>query len=152
MSYTRRWSKGKGNKRYATLDKWFSRFIRLRDTDHFGYGTCITCSKRYPFQKLDAGHWQSRAKMATRFDERNVHSQCVSCNRFNGGESYSHGYQIAIKYGEEVKDRIEYKSNGAYHMTDDERKHLTEYYRTKVRKLLNEKDIAFQSHYEYLSK
>lgn len=151
MAYARRWSKKKGNK-YVTLDKWFSRFVRLRDTDVFGQGTCITCGGRFPFHKLDAGHYQSRVKLSTRWDPQNVHGQCHKCNRFNGGEKMAHGREIKDRYGQQVKDMIDIKSNTPYKPTAEEIKRMRDYYRKQVHKLFKGKEPAFQSYHDNLLK
>ena len=63
------------------LDKVFSLYIRLRDSKPFGYKAfkCISCGKIKPFSKADCGHYYSRAKMSTRYDEENCNSECSSC-------------------------------------------------------------------------
>ncbi len=66
------------------LDKIFSLYIRLRDSKPFGYKAfkCISCGQIKPFAKADCGHYYSRSKMSTRYDEDNCHSECNFCNRF----------------------------------------------------------------------
>ena len=38
------------------LWKWFSIYIRLRDSDENGYGKCFTCGKIIFWKKGDCGH------------------------------------------------------------------------------------------------
>lgn len=81
-----------------TADTWFSRYIRLRDSNRSGMCACITCEVRRHYKDMDAGHFLSRQYMATRFDERNVHAQCPRCNQYGSGEQYLHSLSIERKY------------------------------------------------------
>jgi hypothetical protein len=93
----------KGRKQHEctedTLWKWFSRYIRLRDSDSIGYCKCVTCHRRAHWKEMDAGHLVSRRWKAVKYDERNVHAQCKSCNRFNAGEQLKMSHYIDKKYG-----------------------------------------------------
>ena len=60
-------------------DKAFSVFIRQRDRE------CYTCLKRMFWTNLQCGHFISRAKSATRYDEFNCRAQCMSCNIWRRG-------------------------------------------------------------------
>lgn len=90
----------------ATLDRWFSKFIRLRDSDSNGICRCITCGKPDHWKEVDAGHFVSREKMVVRYDERNVHAQCYQCNRFKSGNQFEHGKAIDRKYGPGTADTL----------------------------------------------
>lgn len=80
-------------------DKWFSEWIRLRDADANGYAPCITTGKRRHWRDMDCGHYLSRAKQATRYDERNAHAQSGNANRFQGGHFMEHGLAIDRIHG-----------------------------------------------------
>ena len=90
----------------AKLDKVFSQFVRLRDSDDEGFGRCITCSKSVFYKASDAGHFISRTYLATRFDPRNVNLQCKGCNGFRAGEQYKHGIAINAMYGDDTADKL----------------------------------------------
>lgn len=83
----------------AKADKQFSLFIRLRDSDENGIATCITSGRRAHWSTMDCGHYVSRAKMATRYDERNCNAQSKMANRFQGGHFVEHGNAIDRKHG-----------------------------------------------------
>lgn len=91
-------------------DKWFARFIRLRDTVAFDDicrgGRCITCGKLTAINALQCGHWIRREFWGTRFDERNTHAQCSHCNGYNGGMEQEHEEQIIKRYGQQVRDTL----------------------------------------------
>lgn len=89
------------------LDKIFSEYIRRRDSDPDGYCYCVTCRRRMHWKEAHAGHFQSRAKLSTRFHERNLAAQCCSCNSFHAGQQYAFGKAIDFKYGEGEADRLE---------------------------------------------
>lgn len=86
----------------------FQKLVRLRGTDQYGMLTCCTCGKRGPAGRdFDAGHWIGRAKSAVVFDERNCHPQCVTCNRFTGGDvSARYAKFMLTHYGEDVMDEL----------------------------------------------
>lgn len=84
----------------ATADQWFSKYIRLRDADSLGVCTCITCGRRRHWKEMDAGHFVSRRYMSTRYEKRNCHAQCQTCNKYNAGEQYKHSLAIDHLYGE----------------------------------------------------
>ena len=84
----------------AALDREFSRYIRLRDSDPTGWGTCITCRESVFWKDADAGHFVSRTITNTRWDPRNVNMQCKGCNMSPGGRQWEHGNAIDAKFGD----------------------------------------------------
>src|SRR3989304_3712371 len=63
----------------------FSVYIRLRDSNSQGIGSCFTCGKLLHWTKGDCGHGIPRQHKATKFNEWNNHLQCKRCNGFEGG-------------------------------------------------------------------
>lgn len=93
-------------------DIWFSRYVRVRDSeleDGARVGTCITCPRRIvvidangKWQKTaNLGHFVGRSQFMTRFDEENCNLQCPHCNAWRDKESMLSAYKKAIddKYG-----------------------------------------------------
>ncbi len=82
------------------LDKVFSQFIRLRDTDENGNGNCCTCSKNIHYKEGEAGHFRGRGRYSTRWEECNVNMQCHYCNNklWGGGKQFEHSIYIDNKY------------------------------------------------------
>jgi hypothetical protein len=99
-------------------DKWFSYYIRLRDSkydataeDPGWYGQCISCNKygliaRDDGDKIrftlgwDAGHFISRGNKFLRYDEENVNLQCaMNCNRMRSGNIEKQKPALDDKYG-----------------------------------------------------
>jgi len=83
----------------TTADKWFSIYIRLRDSMHNGMCQCITCGKYDDWRNMTCGHFDKRGKPATRFKEKNCAAQSVKCNAYCDGEQFKHGRAIDQKYG-----------------------------------------------------
>ena len=81
------------------LWKWFSRYIRARDTDDFGVCHCITCRKPGHPSEFDCGHFVKRDRYNLKYHEKNCHAQCPACNRFGDGEQGMYAVAIDRKYG-----------------------------------------------------
>ena len=93
----------------------FSRYIRLRDclktTGCASFGLCITCSKRYHFKLLQAGHFVSGRHNANLFSERGTHAQCYNCNINLRGNTLEYRRKIIEMYGEGADEEIEEEAN-----------------------------------------
>ncbi len=87
-------------------DKWFSKFIRLRDADSNGFCTCITCGQIRHWKALDCAHWIKRQHMATRYNDKNCAAQCKHCNAFEQGRSAEHEKYIIKTYGMDTRDLL----------------------------------------------
>lgn len=126
--------KGKSDKAKAKAkaDKWFSEWIRLRDSDEHGIATCITSGKRAHWRTMDAGHYLSRAKEATRYDERNVHAQSKMQNRYQGGHFMEHGFRIEEKYGRGTVHALEQKAIQPCKRTTSDYLFIAETYKSRV--------------------
>ena len=90
----------------AKADRYFSQYIRLRDSDQNCNAICITCRKVAHISEMDAGHFIDRSHQATRYDERNVNAQCRTCNRFQSGRQFEHGLAIDLKYGTGTAEQL----------------------------------------------
>jgi len=118
-------------------DKWFSKYVRLRDSELEGDEyiiTCITCSKtgavaviedgKLRFTKgWDAGHFISRGNKVVRFADENVNGQCaMRCNKMRSGEYEKYRLALKDKYGEEVPEELENlaRTTQYYKFTKDE--------------------------------
>lgn len=94
----------------AALWKQFSMFIRLRDTDENGRVACITCGTVRFWRQMDAGHYVTTKKEATKYDENNVHAQCKGCNKWQGGKPVEYEAAIDRRYGPGTAQKIREKS------------------------------------------
>lgn len=116
------------------LDEVFSRYIRLRDT-HSGTGQCITCGASIRFETCDAGHYISRRHMATRWNEENVHAQCVECNRYRYGNLQRYRRSLVLMYGAELVAELERRKNLAVHVDGMMLDKLIKYFQQKTKLL-----------------
>lgn len=118
----------------AKLDKVFSRYIRLRDTNGDGRTfTCISCGKVKPVEQMDAGHFWNRIHLATRWDERNVWGECRYCNRFDENHLLAYKNHLIERIGQRQYDILEMKHRMPAKWTDFEGKALIDYYTREVK-------------------
>lgn len=90
------------------LDGIFSEWVRRSAADEGGTVECVTCRKLM-FWKNDgaqAGHFIKRSHRSVRWDPRNVHVQCVHCNKWRNGEEGQHSDYIIKRYGVEVHQEL----------------------------------------------
>jgi len=93
------------NELVKELDKVFGNFIRYRDK-----GKCITCEAVFhPSERmlLHPGHYISRKRMATRFDERNVFAQCRNCNGKQNHDGNGMMLEEILKQNKLTLDEVE---------------------------------------------
>lgn len=86
-------------------DKWWSIYIRLRDSEN-GEAPCITCGVTKPYKQMQCGHFVSRSVNKLRFDEENTNAQCVGCNMFKSGEQYLYAKALDAKYGDGTAEKL----------------------------------------------
>lgn len=71
----------------------FNRYIRYRDAGH----PCISCGR---FKKIQAGHfYASGHHPSLRFNENNVHGQCIQCNYYKHGDGVNYRRNLIQKIG-----------------------------------------------------
>lgn len=87
------------------LEKIFNEWIRLRDCKN-GKGICSSCGKEFPIEKLDAGHFIGKQISQLRFDPRNVHVECLRCNRFDHNHLIGYTLFMQKKYGKKLVDEF----------------------------------------------
>jgi hypothetical protein len=116
-------------------DKWFSIFIRLRDSNSYGWGHCCTCNRPVFWKNADNGHFVKRGHKATRYNEQNCGLQCrFPCNRMRNGENQAHRMYIDNKYGEGTASLLKKLGKFPMERTKEEYIILIEHYRGIVLK------------------
>lgn len=113
------------------LDRVFSQYIRKRDCPN-GIGRCITCGKIITPDTCDAGHYISRRITATRWNEANVHAQCIECNRFGYGKIDEYRQALIALYGVSVVAKIEQLGKTMIHLRKSDYEALTKHYKQKL--------------------
>ena len=122
------------------LDKWFSRFIRLRDSDENGFLQCCTCERPFYWKAVDCGHYSKRNK-AHRFNEKNCNGQCRYCNDALKGEADKHAAYIDKKHGEGTAEFLRGTENKLRELNRFEYIELVKEYKQKTKDEANKRGI-----------
>ena len=124
----------------SKLDKIFSEYIRLRDSDHKGNCKCISCGKEASAfgGSIHAGHFMSRRHLATRWDEKNVNSQCSYCNTFLNGNQYRASIGINNKYGNGTAEELEKRSKTIIKLSRVDYEEAIANIKEKIKQLTND--------------
>jgi len=89
------------------LDKLCRQILLYRDALPFGMFRCISCKRLLPINNAQVGHYISRRHESVRWDLRNIHLQCISCNKWHSGNPVEYRKTLVEKYGEEEVDKLE---------------------------------------------
>ena len=114
----------------AKLDTVFSQYIRQRDSVD-GLCTCCTCGIKKPIKQMQCGHFITRSKYATRWDEDNCAAQCVGCNMFKQGEQYKFSIFIDRKFYAGKAEEILHASNKTAKYSNAELIDMSNHYKQK---------------------
>lgn len=120
------------------LDQIFSQYIRLKASKD-GMAVCVTCGVKKPWKELQAGHYEKRGKNALRYDETNVHPQCVGCNVFQKGNYTRYARYMIDMYGADYLKELEQEAKKMKQWKVYELEDLIEEYKTKLKALDNDK-------------
>jgi gamma-glutamylcyclotransferase (GGCT)/AIG2-like uncharacterized protein YtfP len=113
------------------LQQVFNQYIRLRDQ---GKG-CISCGKQLQ-GKYDAGHYFSVGSYPNlRFNESNVHGQCVGCNQHKHGNLLEYAIGIEKRIGKSKLEELKSMRNDRLSLPLDKIKELIYYYKDKVKEI-----------------
>ena len=111
------------------LQQVFNKFIRLRDKDK----PCISCNQKLG-EKYDAGHYFSVGSYPNlRFDEDNVHGQCVTCNQHRHGNLLEYGERLLDRIGEESFDDLYLRRTKPLRLSVDQMKEMIKIYKQKIK-------------------
>jgi len=103
----------------------FNRYIRERDKDL----PCVSCVQHR--NSYDAGHYRSvGAAPQLRFNEDNVHKQCVHCNQHKSGNAIDYRINLVKRIGLERVEALESDNEPAKYSIEDAK---------EIKKLYNEK-------------
>lgn len=125
----------------STADVYFSRYIRLRDSDSNGMCKCITCDTVKHWKDMDCGHFQSRRYTATRYHEQNANAQCQRCNKYQSGEQYLHGKEIDLKFGSGTAEFITKLARSIYKLNKNEVMSIAKEYKSKMIETAKQKGL-----------
>lgn len=120
------------------LWKWFSQYIRLRDSDDRGYVNCISCgeAKNWKYE-IDAGHYIPQIPIyeAIRFHEWNVNGQCKSCNGFKEGNTAYYRKNLIDKIGKDAVEWLEEHARDGLNWKIYHYEEKIRYYKDQVKEL-----------------
>jgi len=136
MRHEKTVEKSSGNPRECTvktLDQWFSRYIRLRDTNGYGVCQCITCSSHGHPKDFDCGHFVHRDRWGTRYAEHNVAAQCTHCNSFEGGQQALMARRLDERHGPHTAEVMQALGTRSGKLKGYERYLLCQEYKAKVK-------------------
>jgi hypothetical protein len=89
-------------------------------------------------EKYDAGHFHSvGSSPSLRFDEQNVHAQCVHCNRDKHGNLHEYRIGLIQRVGIDVVNALEYNRHVPLHLTKPEIMEMINEYKAKIKKMKN---------------
>lgn len=125
----------------ATLWRWFSIYIRLRDSDENGFCKCFTCGRVIHWRVMDCGHGVPRQHKATKYNEQNNHAQCKRCNGFEEGRKDIYSRRVDELYGSGTWDKLLLASRQPCRRSNYEISLMTETYKAMVFNLANIKQI-----------
>lgn len=115
----------------SDLQKVFNTFIRLRDRGK----PCISCGCSL-VGKCDAGHFFSvGAYPELRFNEDNVHAQCVHCNQHKHGNISEYSLSLPLRIGTERFERLLELRSQNNKLTIEEIKEKIAYYKLQIKLL-----------------
>lgn len=81
----------------------FNAYVRIRDA----HLPCVSCG-RMESPQFQAGHYLTvGARPELRFDEANVHKQCVHCNKHNHGAPVAYRIELIRRIGLAEVERLE---------------------------------------------
>ncbi len=113
------------------LQTIFNRYIRLRDAKK----GCISCGANLN-GKYDAGHFFSVGAFPNlRYDEDNVHGQCVRCNMYYHGNLSKYREGLIARIGEQRFRVLEQKKTEPLHLTMDETIEKINQYKQKIKSI-----------------
>lgn len=122
-------------------DKWFSIYIRLRDSDENGIGKCCTCGVMKPIKQMDCGHFIKRQHMATRYSEMNCAIQCKRCNAFEQGRDLDFEKYLKNRYGEEDIEILKIMKKASFKTSQFLLDLIEKTYKERAQELSKEKGI-----------
>lgn len=122
------------------LDSVFSKYIRLKDAfleEGELVAKCVTCGDIKAWKQLQNGHYYSRGRYQTRWDEDNCHVQCMRCNVYLKGQYIQYTLFMIDMYGRDFVDELGIKSINPAKISSVDLRVRTEEYKQKVKKLLS---------------
>lgn len=107
----------------------FNKYIRKRDELH----GCVSCGCDLSKRKFDAGHFYATTYEGLRFNELNVHGQCVKCNRHEHGNLHEYRKGILNRITPDQLKWLDEHRHDELRLTIPEIKKLIDEYKQKIK-------------------
>jgi site-specific DNA-adenine methylase len=123
------------------LQEVFNKYIRIRDTKTDKgqpYFICISCGEPKGLEQMNAGHyWPVGGHEAVRYDEDNVHGQCIYCNNFasNGMVTMNYAGRLLTKIGKARFEALALRRFNRSKLMPFELELLIQEYKTRISNL-----------------
>lgn len=114
------------------LDTVFSRYYRQSQADSNGNVTCYTCGAVMHWKESQTGHFFTRGRQPTRWDEENVRIQDYRCNVALNGNYIIFTRKMLAEVGEQSLEELEFRSINGDKISTPDMKELIEYYKHKT--------------------
>lgn len=83
----------------------FQIYLRTKWTK-YGFAQCYTCSRPFPFEKIQVGHWVTGHTNATYINESYVRPQCWQCNIGDHGNQGEFRDRLRTELGDHEVDKL----------------------------------------------
>jgi len=112
--------------------KVFNTYIRLRDKGK----PCISCDKFLKDNDVNASHYYSVGSSPNlRFNEHNVHSSCIKCNKELHGNIAEYSIRLPIRIGKDNFEQLIQDRNKPALKSIIEVQEIIKIYREKIKQL-----------------
>lgn len=116
-------------------------YCRLRDADSDWNCKCVTCWEIWYYKEMNWWHWMSRKHRKTMLDERNIHTQCITCNKINYWERKKYKDFMIHTYWWVIVDYLESWKWKPYKYTREELDNINEWLDIEIEKLRKYKTL-----------
>ena len=123
------------------LDTVVSQYVRLKYSDNNGNVECYTCGEVLPWKEMQCGHFFTRGRYPTRWDEINLRPQNYRCNIALSGNYIVFTRKMLAELGEEAFEALERKSLSSQKTSTPELREMITHYTTEVERLKTEKSL-----------
>jgi len=124
-----------------TADKYFSIYIRIRDSDENGIVRCCTCGKSVHWKQAHNCHFIDRRHETLRFSEINCNAGCFKCNCLKDGNLKEYEKFLKSKHGDSIVDELNQAKHKSIKVGKVYFKEIAEFYKQKAKDLANFKRI-----------
>lgn len=123
------------------IDIEHSIYIRLKNTDDTGWGTCYTCGIPIHYKMGQCGHYPyaSRENMLLRWDKHIHKFQCRDCNEINDGCPDAFRDGLINEMGAGSVSKVEFVARKPFKWTRSEKEAILRDFKQLNKQLRSEK-------------